>query len=243
MKRLIFGVLLLLLAGCGEDQVSSTVVAKTKRIAIISSVGDQLTISGIALISLGNVWDRGRVPQWGIDRHIVEFLTAKLSGGYQVIPLTYSPADFNYNVLAAPMADWSGTPIGQIIRTKTWPRDSNQTAGFVSPGSANVDAYVAVVPSDNYYFKSVGLTLSRHYYLAGDSYEISAPYFVDFIDGRTFKVLAVADGFANGPADASLWSDTVAGLTPAQQQQLAKNGANMFDGPLTTALQQLKLIP
>jgi|SRR5579871_1005940 len=243
MKRFAPWAMLLLLVGCGQDQVSPTVVANTKTVAVISSVGDQLTISGIALISLGNVWDRGEIPQWGIDRHIVDLLTEKLRAHYQVVPVTYAPADFHYDILSAPLESWSGQPIGKVIRTKTSLKDSSGSGGSASAPPASVDLYVAIVPSSNYYFHANGLAFYRQYGQSSDLYEMTASYFVDVIDGHTFKVIAVVDGTAEQFADATLWSDTVAGLTPAQQQQLAKIGADMFDGPLTTALQQLKLIP
>jgi len=243
MKRFAPWALLLLLCGCGGDQLNPTVVASTKTVALISSVGDQLTISGIALIALGNVWDQGEVPQWGIDRHIVDFLTEKLRGHYQVVPVSYSPADFHYDILAAPMESWSGQPIGKVIRTKTSLQGFSESGGTASAAPAAVDLYVAVVPANNYYFHASGLALYRQYGPSADLYEMTAAYFVVAVDGHTFKPLAAADGYATGPADATLWSDTVAALTPLQQQQLARNGANMFDGPLTTALQQLKLIP
>lgn len=241
MKRLTFGALLLLLTGCSEDRVSPTVVANTKSIGVISSVGDQLTISGSALISLGNVWDQGEVPQWGIDRHIVDVITDKLKAHYQVVPVNYSPADFHYDILGAPMLAWDGVPIGKVIRTKTSLSAAPQGNGSTS--AAAVDVYVVVVPDKNYEFHTSGLALYRHYRYSNDLYEITASYFVVAIDGHTFEPLAATVEFGSGPADETLWSDTVAGLSSAQQQQLAKNAATMFDTQLGASLQELKLIP
>ena len=241
MRRWLIGALLLL-CGCGAEHLEPSAVAKIKRVAIISSIGDQMTLNGRALLSFGNVYDQAIVTQWGIDGRIVATAAESLRGRYEIVPVSYKPADFQYDKLAAPLALWGGMPIGEAIRTLTKLQASSQPGA--SGALPEVDAYVAIVPANNEYINVAGFDMFRQALVIGDDlYHLNVVGWVVVVDGHRFETLAVADIATGRAIDKSLWADSFASLTPAQQSQLAAIASRLVDENLPYALQKVKLIP
>lgn len=243
MKRIVVGLLLVLLAACSDTALTRQQTAGIKTIGVISAIGDQLTIKNIAGATAEGVpEDKGSIAELGLDQYVVDQIGAKLQDRYRVVPVAYNAAAFRQTPkeqeLHASLVQ--GQPLGQVIRSMT-----ELPAGMTAGTATGVDAYVVVLPSrallkdgDHPLY---GTNLVQLPGTSGPTYNLGVVYWIAVIDGHSLQPIGNVSTLSDRSVDASLWAPTVDALTAAQRQRIAEAWKKRIDLTLQQALQKLQL--
>jgi hypothetical protein len=245
MKRLMIGLMLVLLTGCSSSSLSHQQANGVHRVAVISAVGNVLNIRSFMNAGTGpdGLIDRGPITDMALDAYVVDQVTAKLKSHYEIVPVAYQPGIFiqtdKERSLHANAVQ--GRPLGQVIRAT-----SQLPNGMMAGTETGVDLYLVVLPGDaklqNGDRTVSGTSLSE---LPADdvghSYNLGVVYWIAAIDGHTLQPVGFASTLSDHRVDTSLWASRVAALTADQKQQLAKIWQRRIDLTLAPALKELNL--
>lgn len=231
-------------AGIGMGAAPQGRIVDVRAIGIISAFGDDFTVKTIGPTILHNDEKTIPVTAWGIDDGVVRKVKARLSGRYDVRPLTYKRVAFAARRIRVPRGDFFGTnPIAELVRSEVSPQ--------------GLDAYL-VVTSAASTVGNVGQTaggigiIARNAGVFGSVNEVHALYSLRLFDGRELALMAEATAphfgdasplFLNGPSrvvDGS-YVPTAGDVVGNDRLRLAVN--ELIDRSLPAMLQQLQLIP
>lgn len=121
MKRVLVGLLCLMLSGCVSRQVMTPQqVAAIKTIAIVSSVGDDMMTIDVPFFGMGSSVSKGPIADLGLDAHVIAQLTERLKDHYQIVPVNYKSTDFRSDRMKAPI----GTVLHDATALPSAPRQS-----------------------------------------------------------------------------------------------------------------------
>jgi hypothetical protein len=252
-RPVIVGFLTLLLTGCATDRLDQAKVADIKKVAVMSIIGDQLTMTEVAMTAFGNDHEYSDISAWGIDPHVVDLVSGQLKNRLQVVPVSYATADFPQdgitNLIGGGIDYWA--PLGERIRDKV----------ATQPNAKDVDAYLVVVKGQSYVEQSnqvaIGLGVARRFALTTHRYYVHALFDLVLIDGHSFKPLrdvsyqlpnlSAWDSYPalRGPympADESYWADSYAALSPEIREQIHRDLLNMLDRSLPDYVQRSGLL-
>jgi hypothetical protein len=245
MKRLMIGLVLVLLAGCSGTSLTQQQANGVHRIAVVSAVGNFLNIRSFMTSGTGpdGLIDRGPVADMALDAYVVDLATAQLKSRYEVVPVAYQPGIFvqtdKERSLHANAVQ--GRPLGQVIRATTQ-LPSGMTAGTAT----GVDLYLVILPGDAR-LQTGDKTLNGTSLSelptndGGRSYNLGIVYWIAAIDGHSLQPVGFVSTLSDHGIDAGLWASRVAALTPDQKLQLAKIWQKRIDLTLAPALKQLNL--
>lgn len=111
--------LALLLSACASapEIAPPDVVRKIKRVAVVSTVGSELTRTYIGATVFGNEKHVRQVPEWGLDRTYEGQISAELKQrGYVVVEAAYPAGEFaKVNQRGRAEADWEA--IGPVVKS------------------------------------------------------------------------------------------------------------------------------
>lgn len=246
MKRLICGLLLVLLGGCSETTLTRQQTGEVHKIGIISAIGDELNIRSFvpdASHSDGLI-DRGSIADLALDAYVIEQATAKLKDKYEVVPVAYQPGIFHQTEreqsLHANLVQ--GRPLGQVIRATT-----QLPTGMAAGTGAGVDIYLvflsgrAKLQAGDQSLYGTSLTCLP----AADGapgYNLGVVYWIAVIDGHTLQPVGNVNTLSDHAVDPALWANRVDALTADQKRQLAAIWQKRIDLTLAPALRKLNLI-
>jgi hypothetical protein len=246
MKRVMIGLLLVLLSACSETTLTKQQTAGVHRIGIISAIGDELSIRSFMPGGTrpDGLLDRGPVSDMALDAYVIDQTAAKLKDHYQIVPVAYQPANFHQTEEEQSLHAGfvQGRPIGQIIRGTT-----QLPSGMTTGTEMGVDLYLvfltgqAMLQSDDQSLS--GTSLSQ---LPADDgspfYNLGVVYWISIVDGHTLQPLGNVNTLSDHGVDPRLWASSIAALTPEQKRQLAPIWQKRIDLTLEAALRKLNLL-
>lgn len=229
MKRLVIGLVLVLLSGCATRPVMTPQqVAAIKTIGIVSAIGDEMMTMDVPLFGIGSSVTKGPINDLNLDPYMVGQIGDHLKGRFQIIPVAYQSADFR--------SDGMKTSIGETVRNLT---------KLPNGGSQSVDAYIVVTTTTVAIRNSGrhvrGAFLARLTTVAGHEHYAGVIYTMTVIDGHDFKTIAaISIGDYDAVSD-SYWADSVIALNAAQRQKLKEELQSQLAATVRPALKRLPL--
>jgi hypothetical protein len=244
MKRLMIGLMLVVLAGCSETTLTRSQTQGIHKIGLISAIGDELSIRSFMPNGGGQdgLLDTGSIADLGLDQYVIDQATAKLKDRYQIVPVDFQPAAFHQSqdeqALHAVVVQ--GRPLGQVIRSNT-----QLPAGMAAGAETGVDVYLVFLrgraklqQGDQSLY---GTSLTEMPTPSGPGYNLGVVYWIAVIDGHTLQSLGNINTLSDHAVDPNLWAKQVVALTTEQKQQLAAIWKKRIDLTLAPALKRLQL--
>jgi len=235
MKYAFLLMLGLLLAGCAGPELSTEQLSAIHRVAIVSTVGDELSVVEIPLFPIVVEDDFGPFDAYGLDPAIAHKIVTKLGSRYQVIPFKTPP-----HVTKGSKSDW-------------WWHDDNYTHIELPPdgdtGNGKVDTYILITPGTGTVYGTShqvhGVFVAHHPNLGSIEYGVGVTYHIIIVDAKTSKPIKDVQTIAGAEADESLWpaDEKFATLSDAQKKGIATKTEAAMDDSLDYALKALALIP
>jgi hypothetical protein len=231
LKRFSSLLLLLTLSACATVEVSQDQLAKIKRVAIISAIGDQLTVEEIPLLPIVVEDDFGSIADWNIDRYISDRIAEQLKGHYEIVPVT------------APINITRGN------KTDFWYHDENYTKFALPPdgdvGGGKVDTFILITPGTAVVYGTShqvhGAYLAHHPSMSDVKYVVGAYYHIIVVDAKTGQPIKNVLTGGGEKVDEALWSPKFAGLTDAQRKEIQSALRTSLDKSLDVTLKDMKL--
>lgn len=244
MKRLMIGLLLLLVSACSETTLTHQQASGIHKIGLISAVGDQLSIRSFLPNAGGRdgLLDIAQIDELALDQYVIDQATAALKDHHEIVSVTYQPSSFHQTDDEASLHAnvVQGRPLGQVIRANTQLPD-----GRVAGTDSGVDAYLVFLrghaelrEGDHALY---GTSLTAMPTPSGPGYNLGVIYWIALIDGHTLQTIGNINTLSDHAVDASLWAPTVRDLTGDQKQQLAAIWKKRIDLTLAPALERLHL--
>lgn len=228
--------LALLLAGCATAPVEQSQIAKVRRVAIISAIGDRFTVKKLGITVFNNDERNFPIDAWGVDDAVVATVRGVVGKRFEVRPVTYQRAAFF-------VADNSGSTVADAVRSHFAAQD--------------IDAFIVVTKGSSLIGDS-NVTVNGLGILEGDSLvmhttTVYAIYWVTVVDGHRFTVLGNMAAWSVGQAltkmsavhgpnrevDASLRPST---LDAAANPKLREIVVQLLQENLPGTLQNLKML-
>jgi hypothetical protein len=234
MKNAIVLLLGLVLAGCSSVELDEDQVSAIHRVAIVSTVGDELSVVEIPLFPILVEDDFGPFAQYGLDAFVVKSITAKLGSRYQVVPFK-DPV----HITRGDKADW-------------WWHDDNYTHIDLPPdgdtGKGKVDTYILITPGTGTVYGTshqVHGAFVAHHPNMGNENGVGVTYHIIVVDAKTGKRIKNVQTIAGEDSDASLWPETekFADLSDAQKKAIEAKIETAMDRSLDYALREMGLLP
>ncbi len=182
MRLLMVLLLAIVVSGCASVGTASPKLQAVKTIGVISSVGDQLTLTKAGLTGVRNSDQSFPIESWGIDDLIVSRATMLLNKRFQVQSLTYRRADFatihesSSNVIVNLLRN---DQVKELVRTEVTPQ--------------GLDAYLVITKAKSAYSargRSVaGLGIISQQAVFDSYIQIHALYEIRLVSGSDFEVL------------------------------------------------------
>jgi hypothetical protein len=244
MKRLIIGLMMVLLTACSETTLNHEQTGSIHRIGLISAIGDELSIRSFLPTSSApdGLLDMGSIADLALDQYVIAQATEQLKKTYDVVPVTYQPSSFHQTEKEQSLHADSvqGRFLGQVIRGNT-----QLPSGLAAGTDASVDIYLvflrghAKLKDDAQSLYGTSLTAMPT--SSGPGYNLGVVYWIAVIDGHTLQLLGNVSTLSDHAVDPSLWATSVAALTTDQKQQLAAIWKRRIDLTLAPALKKLRL--
>lgn len=245
MKRLMIGLVLVLLTGCSSTSLTHQQADGVHRVAVISAVGNFLNIRSFMSSGTGpdGLIDRGPIADMALDAYVIDQATAKLKSRYEVVPAAYQPGVFiqtdEERSLHANAVQ--GRSLGQVIRATT-----QLPTGMTAGTETGVDLYLVILPG-NAKLQSGDRTVSGTSLSelptadGGRGYNLGVVYWIAAIDGHTLQPVGFSSTLSDHSVGPDLWTSRVAALTADQKQQLTQIWQKRIDLTLGQALKALNL--
>ncbi|HVJ42562.1 MAG TPA: hypothetical protein VM639_13750 [Dongiaceae bacterium] len=246
MKRLLCGLLLVLLSACSATTLTRQQTGEVHKIGIISAIGDELNIRSFMPDASrpDGLLDRGSITDLALDAYVVEQATARLKDKYDIIPIAYQPGVFHQTETEQSLHANAvqGRSLGQVIRATT-----QLPTGMAAGTESSVDIYLVFLSGhaklQNGDHSLYGTSLSRLPAADGaPSYNLGVVYWIAVIDGHTLQSIGNVNTLSDHAVDPALWADKVAALTADQKRQLAGIWQKRIDLTLAPALRKLNLL-
>jgi hypothetical protein len=248
MPRLAALLLTLLLAACASP-VAPERRSEIKSVAVLSALGDEVTMRAIGITVFGNADQRGRIEGLGLDEAVTARLGALLAPRYEVREVKFDRAALG------PDRVYFNADGGLFDRTRRPVEEAVKAAMAGQPA----DAYLLVTPgssgfnSTNQGLQGVGVVKSG-VRIGGAPYMLYALYVITVVDGRDFSQIGAARPAAardlmpviRGPTrnvDRSWWAETPGALGPEQQRRLKAGLAGLVGDTLPETVRKLQLLP
>jgi hypothetical protein len=244
MKIWIVGMMLVLLGACSETTLTRDQTHSIHKIGLISAIGDQLSIRSFMPNGGGKdgLLDQAAIDDLALDQYVIDQATAKLSGHYDIVPVSYQPGAFHQTEEEQSIhaSSVSGRALGQVIRSATQ-LPNGMTAGT----DASVDVYLVFLSGRAKLQQGdqslYGTSLTEMPTQSGPGYNLGVVYWIAVIDGHTLQSLGNVNTLSDHAVDRSLWARNVVALTVDQKQQLAAIWKKRIDLTLAPALKKLRL--
>jgi len=228
MKRVLVGLLCLMLSGCmGRQVMTSQQAAAIKTIAIVSSVGDEMMTIDVPFFGMESSVTKGPIADLGLDAHVIAQLTERLKDHYRIVPVNYKSTDFR--------SDGMKAPIGTMVHDAT----------MLPSADPAIDAYIVLtttieVGNSGRHVRGAFMarlsTVNGHQHYAGVIYKMTV------IDGHSFQPISNIDVVDYDAVNKDYWADGVAALTVAQRDKLKQELNAQLGATLRPALKRLPLI-
>ena len=232
MKYAVLLMLGLWLTGCASAELSDEQLARIHRVAVLSTVGNELTLHEVPLLGFGVTDHFGPIEKFDLDRYITAKISAALGSRYTVVPVT------------APIQVDHGD------KTTWWYHDENFTTAHLPTngdvGDGTVDTFIVIEQGTGDPFavheQVHGAFVSHHPSLAPVETIVGIAYDIVVIDAKTGKTLKRVDVPVAKDADNSLWAEKYDALTGAQKEGIDAKLREVVDGTGAKVLQIMKLI-
>ncbi|GAB2176457.1 hypothetical protein DLREEDagr8_20150 [Dongia sp. agr-C8] len=226
--------LALFLAGCAGAELSTEELSAIKRVAIVSAVGDELSVVEIPLFPIIVEDDFGPFEEYGLDRFITNTIAQKLTPRYQVVPF-----DRPVRITRGDKTDW-------------WWHDDNYThidlpAGGDLGNGKVVDTYIVITPGTGTVYGTShqvhGAYLARHPNAFGAEHGVGVTYHLIVIDAKTKEKIKDIHTIAGAEVEAGVWREKYAELSDAQKRQVEAGIEHAMAVSLDNVLRAVALIP
>jgi hypothetical protein len=181
MRRVAALLLCTVIAGCASVDAGPQKAAGITTIGIVSSVGDQLTLTKAGLTAMQDNEQSFPIQSWGIDDLIVGRASALLSKRYQVVAVNYQRAAFANLHESSPITGVDllrSDPIKELVRTEITPQ--------------GLDAYLVITKATSSFgsrrSKVAGLGIVSRQTLSDSSIRVHALYRIRLVNGHGFEV-------------------------------------------------------
>lgn len=243
MKRLMIGLMLVLLTACSETTLNHAQTGSIHKIGLISAIGDELSIRSFLSPGGGDgLLDMGSIEDLGLDQYVIDQATDQLQKRYDVVPVNFQPGSFHQTEEEQSLhADRiHGRFLGQVIRANT-----QLPSGLAAGTDASVDIYLVFLRGhaklQGVDQSLYGTTLAEMPTPSGPGYNLGVVYWIAVIDGHTLQLLGNVNTLSDHAVDPSLWATHISSLTADQKQQLAAIWKKRIDLTLPPALKKLRL--
>lgn len=215
--------------------------ADIRSVAVVSAFSDRFELHYIGFVVFQNKIEQVTID-WQIDDHVRDLVTAKLKDRYQIVPMTYSPADVVADSSFEERMFATTSGIAERLR-KVVPSGQVDAVVFVAP--YGIQAGYGVIEQ----LEGMGL-YNRAVNYRGAA--VFAAYRIVVFDGRTFETLASARsalppaGFyrITSPLVRVPWrwaGEPWETLTAAQRDDMRKTLLDLIDRTMNRALADVSL--
>jgi hypothetical protein len=234
VKKAIALLFALFLAGCAGPELSTEELSTIKRVAIVSAVGDELSVVEIPLLPIVVEDDFGPFEQYGLDRFITKTIAQKLSPRYQVVPF-----DKPVSITRGDKTDW-------------WWHDDNYThidlpAGGDLGNGKMVDTYIVITPGTGKVWGTShqvhGAYLAHHPTMFGAQIGAGVTYHLIVIDAKTKEKIKDIHTIAGVDVDETLWREKFSELSEDQKKAIQAKIEESMDSSIDYVLKAVALIP
>jgi hypothetical protein len=224
----------LVLAGCAGPELSTEELSSIQRVAIISAVGDELSVVTIPLLPVIVEDDFGPFEQYGLDRFITNTIARKLAPRYEIVPF-----DKPVQITRGDKTDW-------------WWHDDNYThidlpAGGELGNGKRVDTYIVITPGTGEVWGTShqvhGAYMARHPTMFGAQLGAGVTYHLIVIDAKTKQPIKDIQTIAGVDVDESLWQEKFANLNEAQKKAIEAKIEESMESSIDHVLKAVNLIP
>jgi hypothetical protein len=232
MKYAFLLMLGLSLAGCASAELSDEELAGIHRVAVISAVGNELTLHEVPLMGFGVEDDFGPIEKFDLDRYFTEKITATLKSRYTVVPVK-TPIKIEHG-----------------DKTAQWYHNDNYTKIQLPPdgdvGNGKVDTFILIEQGTGDPFAAReqvhGAFISHHPSMAPVETIVGIAYDIVVIDAKTGETLKRVAVPVAKDADDALWAEKHSALTAAQKEGINAKLREVVDDTGAKVLEIMKLV-